>query len=340
MEKEEERPGGPSARAEILGITAQVPVARALAVVVEAGIADQLGAGPQTSDELADRLNLKANPLRRLLRMLAARGIFSEDDAGRFHHTDQSRVLMRDVQGTVAPLLRLPWQDIVWKTYLQMPHTISTGEPAFEAAHGAPFFDYLAAHPEANALFDAGMAMISGPEEAAVAAAFDFGQFETVVDVGGGQGGLLAAILTRYPSVRGVLFDQPQVSAESRQLGDTAVRVEKVSGDFFTALPEGGGAYVLKRILHDWDDSDAVRLLRTCAAAMSKTSPLLIVETLLKARNEPDPGKDQDVGMMLLTRGRERDLDEYQSLFDRAGLILEGVHPTTSAISIIEARRC
>ena len=339
MDSDGGRPKQPSARAEILGITAQVPVARALAVVVETGIADQLGPGPQSPEQLAKTLNLKAGPVRRLLRMLSARGIFFEDVEGRFRHTDQSRVLMRDDENTVAALLRLPWQDIVWKTYLEMPHTLLTGEPAFEAAHGASFFDYLAANPDANSLFDAGMAMISGPEDLGVAAAYDFGQFDTVVDVGGGRGGLLFAILERHPAVRGLLFDQPQVLDSSLDLpAGVDGRLEKVAGDFFVALPEGG-AFILKRILHDWDDEEALRLLRTCAGAMSKTSRLLVAETLLKPPNEPDPGKDQDVGMMLLTRGRERDLDEYQSLFGRAGLELVHVHPTGTAMSIIEARR-
>jgi len=329
----------PSPRAKILGITAQVQLARALALVVELGIADRIAAGAKTAAELANELDLNANALYRLLRMLAAEQIFTEDEAGGFRHTPFSRVLMVDAEDSVAPLLSLPWQDIVWATYLEMPHTIATGEPAFDKAHGQAFFDYLSAHPQANALFDTAMALISGPEDAAVAQAFDFGQFDKIVDVGGGQGGLLAAILTHHPDVRGVLFDQPQVLAEPRYLtGGLLDRCELVAGDFFQSLPVGADAYVLKRIIHDWDDNAAVKLLRNCATAMGANGCLFIAEAVMRPGNEPDPSKAQDVGMMLLTRGQERTADQYQRLLDAAGLQLVDIHPAAISVSLLEAR--
>jgi len=328
-----------SPRATILGITSQVPLARALALMVELGIADRIGEGAKTAIELATEFDLNADALYRLLRMLAAEQIFCEDEQGRFQHTPLSRVLMSDADDSVAPLLSLPWQDIVWATYLDMPHTIATGEPAFDKAHGQAFFDYLSAHPDANALFDTAMALISGPEDAAVARAFDFGQFDKIVDVGGGQGGLLAAILTHHPNLKGVLFDQPQVLAEPRYLtGALLDRCELVAGDFFQSLPTGADAYVLKRIVHDWDDAAAVKLLRNCATAMGPTGRLLIAEAVMRPGNEPDPSKAQDVGMMLLTRGQERTADQYRQLLDAAGLQLEKIHPAAATVSVLEAR--
>ncbi|MEE8305848.1 MAG: methyltransferase [Gammaproteobacteria bacterium] len=328
-----------SPRATILGITSQVPLARALALIVELGIADRIGAGAKTAAELATELHQNEDALYRLLRMLAAEQIFSEDESGRFQHTSLSRVLMTDADDSVASLLSLPWQDIVWATYLEMPHTIATGKPAFDKAHGQAFFDYLSANTQANALFDTVMALISGPEDAAVAQAFDFGSFGRVVDVGGGQGGLLAAIFTHHPGVKGVLFDQSQVLAEPRYLmGELEQRCELVAGDFFESVPSGGDVYVLKRIIHDWDDRDAIKLLSNCAAAMGATGRLLLAEAVMKPGNEPDPSKAQDVGMMLLTRGRERTADQYRELLDAAGLDLVKIHPAATSVSVLEAR--
>lgn len=332
-------PSNPASK--ILAITGQVQLARALALVVEFGIADSIQLAPQTADELAQALDLHPGALYRLLRMLAAEGIFSEDDAGRFNQTPQSFVLTKAAEGSIRELVRLPWQDIIWATYLQMPHTIKTGEPAFDRAHGLPFFDFLAANPQTNALFDSAMAMISQPEDARVAQAFDFGRFKCITDVGGGQGGLLAAILRRHPDLRAVLFDQPQVLATPFHLDeDLLSRCELVAGDFFDAVPTGSDLCLLKRIIHDWDDAEAVTLLQRCREALPANGRVLVVEAIIKPGNQPDPIKAQDVGMMMLTEGRERTLEEYRTLFEAAGLTLEAVHPTgpPARVSVIEAR--
>jgi hypothetical protein len=332
----------PHPASRILAITGQVQLARALALVVEFGIADQIQTAPQTADELADALDLHPRALYRLLRMLAAEGIFAEDDSGRFRQTPESFVLTKQADGSIRELVRLPWQDIIWATYLQMPHTLKTGEPAFERAHGQPFFDFLASDPRINQLFDAAMALISEPEDAKVAEAFDFGSVSRITDVGGGRGGLLAAILRRYPNVKAVLFDQSQVLAAPSGLDDAMLaRCELTAGDFFAAVPTGSDVYLLKRIIHDWDDAQAVALLRNCrdALAGNRHGRVLVVEATIKPGNELDPIKAQDVGMMLLTEGRERTLAEYRVLLESAGLRLRQVHTTDppARVSIMEA---
>ena len=196
-------------------VLASVAVARCLHVIAELGIADRLAERPMTVDELAAATGAHADSLYRILRMLAARGIFAADDEARFHLTPTATVLRSDVAGSVRNRLRLAWQDLIWASYGELPHTVMTGEPAFDRAHGSPLFDYLAENPNANTAFDQAMAQISGPEDAAVAAAYDFGRHRLVVDVGGGRGGLLAAVLDRYPAVSGVLFEQPQVVADA-----------------------------------------------------------------------------------------------------------------------------
>ena len=301
-------------------------MARCLHLVAELGIADRLAERPMTADELASATGAHARSLYRVLRMLAARGIFSEDEAGRIHITPAAALLRSDVEGSVRNRLRLAWQDLIWATYGQLPHTVMTGEPAFDLAHGLPLFDYLAENPEASAAFDKAMAVISGPEDESVAAGYDFGRHQTVVDVGGGRGGLLAAVLALYPTVHGVLFDQPQVVDEV-DLADVgaADRLSIVGGDFFRFVPTAADAYVLKRIVHDWDDETAADLLRRCRAAVKPDGRVLVVEAVIRPGNDPDPHKAQDVGMMLLTRGRERTAEEFRALFEASGLRLERI---------------
>ncbi len=323
----------------MLGITGQVMLARALACVVELGIADRVGREPASAEGLATELSLDADAVYRLMRALSANGIFEEDGEGLFHMTPTSAVLVDGEAGSVRDMLRLPWQDLVWRTWLDMPHTLRTGEPAFDKAHGAAFFDYLAANPEANALFDASMALISEPEDTAVAQAMPVDGTDHVVDLGGGRGGLMAAVLARHERVTGAIFDQPQVLAEPSLIDPGhRSRCKAIAGDFFESIVSGADYYVLKRILHDWDDADADRILACCREAAGDTGRLLVVEAIVKPGNAPDPVKTQDLGMMLLTKGRERTEDEYQALFERAGLRLRHVHPTDapSGVSVLE----
>ena len=321
-------------------IVGSAMIARALAIVAELGIADHVTQQPQSAEELAAATGCHQGALYRLLRMLASHGIFSEDNAGRFRITPLAEVLKTDGKDSVRDMVRLGWQDLVWDAYRHLPHTIKTGEPAFTKAFGKDFFDYLTEHPQANTLFDAAMALSADPENTIIARAYNFDRFASVVDVGGGRGGLLAAVLAAYPDVHGVLFDQEQVVAEPVHLERAGVldRCDVVSGDFFDHVPPDGDVYVLKRILHDWDDNTSVDLLRRCREAGAGKSRILTIDAVIKPGNAPDPNKTMDVGMMILTRGRERTEKEFRALYREAGLRLTRIIPTElpSTLSIVE----
>lgn len=315
-------------------------VLRVLMAVAEQGIADRLAPGPKTAAELAAGAKLDEPTLYRLLRFLASFGFFREDDSGRFHLTPRAEALRTEVRGSVRDRLRRPWQDLLWRSYERLPDMLRTGEPAFDQAFGQSFFEYLAAHPEVNAVFDRSMARISHIEHPIIAGNYPFGRHGWAVDVGGGQGGLLASILDHHPGVRAVLFDQPQVIAAPEMLSDSRYtgRWEAVPGDFFRGVPPGGDVYILKRILHDWDDDRALAILRNCREALSGEARLLVIDAVMKPGNEPDPNKFMDVNIMVLTSGRERTESEFRRLCQAAGLeVLRVIAlPAPATLSIIE----
>ncbi len=330
----------PSAQATILRITGQLLPARCIGIAAELGLSDHLAQNSMTSDELANVCDAHAPSLFRMLRFLASIGIYHQEDDGTFRNTPASDVLREGVPGSLRPMVRLAWQDIVWDTYRAMPSAIQNGTPAFSIAHGRPFFDHLAAEKEIGALFDASMALMSGPENDVIAKAYPFGEAKSVVDVGGGRGGLLAAVLKEHENLSGVLFDQQQVIAEPSYLADADVldRCELISGDFFSSVHKGGDIYMLKRILHDWSDTDAVRILRSVKAAMTPDSRVAVIDAVLKPGNDADPNKYLDVGIMTLLEGRERTAEDFEMIFAEAGLQVLRILPTPapSTMSIIE----
>jgi hypothetical protein len=277
-----------------------------------------------------------------MLRYLAANGVFTEDDQGVFATNDVSTLLRRGVPGSMHAWLRTAWQDRTWDTYRKLPETIRTGVPAFELAHGEAFFDYLAARPEVSALFDAAMARQSAPENDAVVRSYPFDRAKVVVDVGGGRGGLMATLLTVFPNLRGILFDQAHVLEQPNQVREAGLgdRCAFVTGDFFSEVPRGGDVYLLKRILHDWNDDDAARILKACARAAGPTAKIVAVDAVLKPGGAPDPNKALDMGMLALLKGRERTAAEFETLFAAAGLdvarIIPAPLPTT--LSLVDGR--
>lgn len=305
-------------------------VTQALSVAARLGIADLLASGPMTADELAAACEGNPGTLVRLLRALTTIDVVHEDDDGRFaitplgsllgeHHPQSLRALAL-MQG--APHLRAAWGEL--------HAAIVSGETAFERVHGMPLFDYLAAHPETGALFNRAMTALSRSDVGAVLAAVDLGDAHRVVDVGGGQGYLLRGVLERYPEARGILFDLPHVVAGARELRGTteADRCEFVGGDMFDAVPAGGDVYLLKLILHDWDDAACLRLLRNVRSAIVSAGRLLVIDQVLRPSNVPDRGKWMDLQMLVMAGGRERTEEELRELFAQAGFTLTRVVPS------------
>jgi len=329
-----------NARRDLLAVAGAPLIARSLSVVAELSIVDLLAEKPRNAADLAAAAECDPRMLYRLLRFLASLGYFLEDDQERFHATPKVEPLGLDADGSLRDLFVLGMQDLLWDSQRHLQTTVRTGEPGFDVAYSDDFFSYLAKTPEANKHFDAAMAISSGPENKSVVEAYDFGDHKTVVDIGGGQGGLLAMALQANPHLEGVLFDQPQVADNPRYLREAGVldRCRIETGNFFESIPEGGDLYFLKRILHDWDDRTVLKILKNCRDAMEPGARLLAVEAVIQPGNERDSNKYLDVSIMTLLRGRERTAAEFHDLYQMAGFQMTSVieTPAPSTLFIVE----
>jgi hypothetical protein len=316
-------------------------LAQAIAVVAKLGVADLLSTGPRTPAELAAATGSEATAMYRVLRALAGAGIFAEDD-GRFGLTPLAGPLRSDAADSIRAYAVMAGERWVWQSVGGLEHSLRTGAPAFEQIFGASLFDYYAAHPDAARVGAEGLKSVGRGQDAAVVAAYDFAEAGTVVDVGGGQGGLLSAILAANPRARGVLFDLPHVAAMAQQHLESAglaSRSRAEAGDFFEKVPPGGDLYLLRKVIHDWDDESARRILRTCHAALADSARLLMVEMVLPADNAPAYAKLLDLLMLVYSGGRERTEQEYRDLLESADFSLARIIATSSTVSIIEAVR-
>lgn len=307
--------------------------------VCELGIADLLAGGPSHVDDLAARSGAHAPSLYRALRALASKEIFTEVRERTFALTPLAELLREDHPLSLRDAYLLMPADVA--AWARMDHTLRTGEPAFDHVHGEHLWDYLAARPDDGARFDRGMQAMTRGELRAIAAAYDWGSLGTVVDVGGGNGAFLAALLARHPALRGKLFDLPHAVANAAPLlaeAGAAERCEIVTGSFFDAIPAGADAYVLKRIVYGWDDEHAVALLRAVRDAMGPDSRILVLEPVAGMADGDDFGTILDVVMLVVDGGRARSAGELAQLFARAGLELVGVRPTM-VFPIVEGRR-
>ena len=327
--------------AQVIQMATAHIVARALHAVAELGVADHLKDGPRTSEEIAEATGTHAPSLYRLLRTLASFGLFVEDGDRRFALTPLGAVLRSDAPGYARSSVRTMAGPMMWSAMGELLHSVRTGEAALEKAVGQPVFEYLSASPEQATLFNETMIGFHGAEPPAVAAAYDFSGIGTLVDVGGGTGNLLTTVLLANPELRGVLYDQPHVAAEGRlavERRGLADRCEVAEGNFFESVPEGGDAYVLSHIIHDWDEPRCVSILENCRRAMQGRGRLLLVEQVVPAGNDFHPSKFLDLIMLTITGGRERTEEEYADLLAKAGFELTRVVPTPSAVSVVEAR--
>jgi hypothetical protein len=316
-------------------------VSQALYVAAKLGIADLLHEGPQSCASLAEATQTHAGALYRVLRALASVGVLAEHEEGRFRLTPLADLLRTDAPGSLRAFAIMLGAPEHWRAWEGVLHSVRTGQPAFDHVFGSPLFQYFSTHPEAARIFDDAMTSRSGQENIAIVAAYDFAAIHTVVDVGGGQGTLLASILGVHPNTRGVLFDLSHVIAPTRariERTGQAARWECVAGDFFAAVPAGGDCYLLKKVIHDWDDERAKHILTNCRTAIPDTGRLLLIEPLIPPGNEASFNKLLDLLMLVWNAGgRERTEREHQSLLASSGFHLSRVIPTRSGVSIIEA---
>lgn len=329
---------GVSERIAVVSMALGYVAGQALHTAASLGLADLLATGPRHIDDLAAATGAHGPSLYRVMRMLCGVGVFVEDEEGRFSQTPLSEALRTEAPGSVCAAVVWINDPMHYRSCGNLLQSVKTGRPAFDDVFGLPYFDYLAANPEAARIWDAGMACFSGLENAAIAGAYAFPAGAQVVDVGGGQGGFLAEVLKADPSLHGVLFDLPAVVADPRELAAAGLldRCEMVGGDFFEFLPPGADVYIFKRVLHDWDDETCVELLRRCRQAVPGTGRMLVIDAVIPPGNIPHPAKTVDLIMLTALTGRERTEPELRALFAAAGFRLTRVIPTHSTLSIVE----
>jgi len=320
-------------------------VSQALYVAADLGIADLLAESPQTPEVLAAKTGTHAGSLRRVLRLLTSAGVFAEDPDGRFELTPVGSAL-RSGPGASRAAARLIAGPMVWQCWGDLLTTVRTGEPAFPRIFKTDSFEYFADHPEEAAVFDEAMSSFTAMISGMVAAAYDFSGMQNVIDVGGGDGRLLTGILRAYSSLQGTVFDLPRLAESAgRQIADAGLadRYRFVAGDFFEAVPEGFDAYLLKHVIHDWDDAHAVRILQNCRRAMRPQAKLLIVEGVYPLHIDGSPASRgaaaNDVNMLVCTGGRQRSEAEFRELYAAAGFRLTRIIPTQAAPCVIEGAK-
>jgi len=313
-------------------------ISQAIHVAAVLGVADHMAGGPRASDEIAAAVGAHPRSLYRLLRALAAVGVFREHEHRRFSLTGMGECLRSDAELSVRPSATYLGQAYRWQTWGHLLHSVKTGESAFRALHGVDTWTYRERHPEQNAIFNAAMTANSRRVDGAIVGECDFSCFARIADIGGGHGSLLAAILAANPEARGVLFDLSHVVATAAPVLEAAGvrnRCEVVGGSMFESVPEGCAAYVMKFILHDWDDADCIRILQACRRAMQPDARLFVIERLVGSPNADPAVKLSDLNMLVGPGGQERTREEFTALFRTGGLRLADVVETRAAVSVI-----
>lgn len=322
----------------LLALNDGMILARALQLAAELGVADLLAEGPRRADDLAAVTSTHPDALYRLLRTLASCGVFTEVQPGHFGLTPVGAYLRDDHPASIRSFVR--WGDVLARVLGEAAYSLRTGAAAFDRAFGESFFDYVRSHPDRGAVFDKSMAELSAQEDAAVADAYDFTATRSIVDVGGGLGSLLRIILAGHPEMTGTLLDQPPVVQAAQELMNAAGLADRcvvTAGDFFQEVSSGADTYLLKSVVHDWPDAQAVTILDNCRTSMSRDGKLLLVERVIPVGDAPHPSKAMDFAMLVLLGGRERTATEYAGLLADAGFRISRIVETASAMSVIEA---
>jgi len=315
-------------------------ISRGVYVIAKLGIPDLLKSGPKTADELAAATKMHAPSLFRILRALASVGVLSSVNGGRFAQTPVSETLVTDAPGSLRWFAVSELGQEHYPAWGNLMHSVKTGEIAFDNFFGVDIWKYFQQNPEDAAVFNDSMSSVTAATNEAILSLYDFSSFGTVVDVGGGHGGLITSILKRNPKVKGVLFDAPEVIEGARpklEAAGLAERCETVAGDFFKSVPAGGDAYVMKWIIHDWDDEKSITILRNCRSRMRANGRLILVDCVVPESDEPHFSKFIDLNMLVMTGGKERTAKEFEQLLGAAGFKLLRIIPTELPTSIVEA---
>jgi hypothetical protein len=322
-------------------------VSHALALAAKLKLADLMKNGPRRCEALAEATHTNAAALRRVMRLLVSAGVFNETKSGEFELSPLGSFLRSDVPGSMRAMVMLFSGEYIQKGWQELEYCVRTGAPAFRKhSADANAFTAMAADPEAAAVFDEAMATFAPQTSAAIVAAYDFSKFKRVADVGGGNGALMIGILRANPALQGIVFDQPHAAERARGKlieAGLAARCEAIAGDFFKEIPTGCDAYMLKHVIHDWNDDEATTILRRCNAAMKRGDTLLIVEGVYPGtidQSETSRGAAAtDVNMLVSTGGRQRSESEFHSLYQGAGFELARIVSTPGRVSIMEGTK-
>ena len=315
---------------------------RSVCLAARLGIPDLLAERAQTAEELAEKTSMHAPSVYRLLRTLASIGVFSETADRKFELTPISALLLSNAPNSVRDFAVMMGEDWIWQAWGELPYSVRTGDVAHEKVQGMGSFDFFQKNEEAGKIFNAAMTNFTQVIIPAVTEVYDFSGVSKLVDVAGGHGLLLAGILKANPPLQGVLFDLPFViegAGELLKKEDVSDRVELASGNFFESVPQGADAYMMKHIIHDWDDESSIKILQNIHSAMNENGKVLIIEMVIPEGNEPHPSKALDILMLVMEGGKERRRDEYRKLLDASGFRLARIIPTKSPYSVIEAEQ-
>lgn len=315
-------------------------ISRAIYIIAKLGIADHLAGGPKTADEIAAATNANAGAIYRVFRALSSVGVLTVDADQRFGLTPLSETLRTDAPGSLRAFATVELGEEHYPAWGELLYSVKTGGIAFDKHFGMPIWEFFAKNPENARTFDDAMTNVSLAVKDAVLASYDASTIRKLVDIAGGHGSLLASILKANPEMKGVLFDLPDVAEGARnriEAEGLSDRCEVVAGDFFKSVPEGADAYIMKWIIHDWDDERSIAIFKNIRRAMAEGGKLLLVEAVVPAGNEPHFSKFIDLNMLVMTGGRERTEEEYRQLLEAGGFKLTKVIPTESPVSIIEA---
>jgi SAM-dependent methyltransferase len=311
-----------------------------LYVAAKLGLADLLKEGPKTADELASSTQTHPRSLHRLLSSSVSLGLFAQDEHKRFSLTPLSEWLRSDVPGSQRATAVIVG-DLLYRAWGELLYAVQTGRAAFEKVHGLPFFDYLSKNPEQASVFDEAMSM-HGWATTAILEAYNFSGIQVLADIGGGNGSAIAAILKKYPDMRGILFDLPGVAERAKQniqAAGVADRCQVIGGSFLEAVPTGADAYMMRHVIHDWDDEKSAKILKNIHRSMRKDGKLLIGEYVMPSDNTPSMARGSDLVMLVISGGQERTEEEFRALFERAGFCLTRIVPTKVGICVIEGKK-